>query len=970
MNMALRTKWFVFAAFCATVFHISSGMAQTIAPIAPSGLDTQVNLSSMPPTGQVQYDITGGTRAGTNLFHSFGDFNVPSGNIANFLNDTGLSTTNILGRVTGENVSSIFGTIQTTGFRNANLFLMNPSGILFGPNASLNVGGFVAFTTADYLRFADNGRFNAVPNATADAMLSTAPVAAYGFLGSSLATITIQGSHLTAKDGTGISVVGGNITMKSGTLENGAVRPAILSAPSGQINFASVASPGEVLAETLDYAPNINGHSFGALGAVKILDGSVIDASGNGGGTVLIRGGQFLLDNSKISANVKGPGAVKNGVESIGGGIDVVVSQDATIQKGAIVGINVANSASPGVTYGDVHVKADRIIFLGIPGSAVNFDGLTFTGITTNTEGAGNAGNITLQATGNIETTNVVSLASTSGFNLSDGTKPSSTLARGNAGDVELTSTHGDILMTNGGRATYVTSQVWNSSGNTGSVTASAPMGDIVLDGAGLSTASFEGSGQVGPVEITAKNLHMKAGLVSNENLGPSKPGGITVTLAGELTMAADFSVPTPIPPYSFIVTSAFGPTDAPAGDITLTAKDIVATQGSLISNGTFVSGPGGRLNIFADTIQLTGGSTMESGSTLAPRFGRLPQGFIPSGAAGTIAITGLKEGPSVVVLIDGAGSGIFSNSKGTGAAGDITVNAKSVTLQNGGKLSAETTGTSSAATGSSIIVNATDQVTLTNGASITASSTGPADAGKIFINAGQQLDLLDRSSITTTTQSAQANGGNIDIRAIDRVRLVNSEISTSVNGAEGSGGNIFIDPKLVILQGSEVTTEAVGGAGGNITFVTPLFLMDLASRVSAASQRGASGTVNILSPLANLSSTVGQLVSKTSPPQILLQNRCVALAGGEQSTFIVAGRDSLASEPGGWLSSPLSMDHLMGQGMEHATVPTAKNTGLYASPAMVVSADETQVLSLRRLTPPGFLVRSFAVDGSTGCHS
>ena len=129
--------------------------AQTPPPITSSGLNTRVSSPSTLPSGKVQYDISGGTRpgGGANLFHSFGDFNVPNNNIANFLNDSGLATSNILGRVTGGNLSNIFGTIQTTGFGNANLFLMNPAGFLFGPNATVNVGGIVAFTTADYLRF-------------------------------------------------------------------------------------------------------------------------------------------------------------------------------------------------------------------------------------------------------------------------------------------------------------------------------------------------------------------------------------------------------------------------------------------------------------------------------------------------------------------------------------------------------------------------------------------------------------------------------------------------------------------------------------------------------------------------------------------------------------------------------------------------------------------------------------------------
>ena len=163
-------------------------------PITPSGLNTQVS-GPIAVGGQTQFNITGGTRpgGGPNLFHSFGNFNVPNNNIANFLNNSGLPTSNILGRVTGGNVSNIFGTIQTTGFGNANLFLMNPAGFLFGPNATLNVGGMVAFTSADYLRLADGGRFNAKPNARSADILTAAPVAAFGFLGSNPGAIYCSG---------------------------------------------------------------------------------------------------------------------------------------------------------------------------------------------------------------------------------------------------------------------------------------------------------------------------------------------------------------------------------------------------------------------------------------------------------------------------------------------------------------------------------------------------------------------------------------------------------------------------------------------------------------------------------------------------------------------------------------------------------------------------------------------------------
>jgi filamentous hemagglutinin family protein len=274
----------------------SVSLAQTI---TSSGLNTSVSAPIALPSGQTQFDITGGTRpgGGGNLFHSFGNFNVSNNNIANFLNNSGLPTSNILGRINGGNVSNIFGTIQTTGFGGANLFLMNPAGFLFGPNATLNVGGMVAFTSADYLRLADNARFNAVTGA-ADALLTAAPVAAFGFLGSNPGVITVQGSQLSVAENTGISLVGGNITVEGGTL----------TAPSGQINLVSVGKPsnrsagGEVVVPELEQGLGFTPTGFRSLGTIN-LSQSTIDVSSLGeAGSVVIRGGQLVMDGGAITA--------------------------------------------------------------------------------------------------------------------------------------------------------------------------------------------------------------------------------------------------------------------------------------------------------------------------------------------------------------------------------------------------------------------------------------------------------------------------------------------------------------------------------------------------------------------------------------------------------------------------------------------------------------------------------------------
>ena len=150
------------------LFSLPLSHAQVTQTPGAGGLNTQVNQ-----VGNV-YEITGGTTAGSNLFHSFDAFSVGAVETARFqtinlVPDAAVG--NVLGRVTGGTPSNILGAINSaTYYPNANLFLMNPAGFLFGPNATVNVGGMVAFTSADYLKLTNDARFNAIPNAAADAL--------------------------------------------------------------------------------------------------------------------------------------------------------------------------------------------------------------------------------------------------------------------------------------------------------------------------------------------------------------------------------------------------------------------------------------------------------------------------------------------------------------------------------------------------------------------------------------------------------------------------------------------------------------------------------------------------------------------------------------------------------------------------------------------------------------------------------
>lgn len=1072
-SKSFRAGWAICIGLSVMAFHISSGRAQApTAPITSSGLNTQISDPIVTAGGKSQYDITGGTRAGSNVFHSFGDFTVPSNHTANFLNITGQVTTNILARVTGGNPSNILGTIQTAGFGNANLFLMNPSGITFGPNASLNVGGSVTFTTADYLRLTDNRRFNAIPNPSIDALLSTKPVEAYGFLGSSPGAITVQGSQLGVTNGQGISLVGGNIAIQNGTLENGTIQPARFSAPSGQINLATAKSPGEFL-QDLTIAPNINGALFRSFGSAHFASGSTVDVSRTGNGKVSIRSGQLVLEVHNAALDT-----ASNSVSSA-----VTPDKDTIILAAKSSLLSQTSSADMGP---DVHITADRITILGIPGSSP--ENQQNTNIRSETHGAGNSGNITFRAMNNIEITNLVNLSSFSKLT-------------GDAGNVELSSTHGDIRITES-MDTAVASKTF-ASGKTGKVSILAPEGDIVLDGGNIFTSASPASRGGGQVEVSAKNLHMKnVALLANDNESLLKPDGITVTLSEKLMMEGG----------SLIVTSSIN--NAPSAEINITARDVIVTQGSIINSDAFESGPGGQLRIATDTLEILDGGQISSGSRKAPDRGSLPQSLIPSGMGGNITVEALGTRGSI--LIDGAGSRISADTEGTGVGGTINLAARILTIQNSGTISASTTGTDPRAIGGSILLNLTDHVTLTNDASITASTSGPGNAGNILVRtngvaisggsnitasstgtgnagtvriqglqspahsllidgvksgiftktgntgaggditvssnsvrmqnqgsisgetsgtaetatggkirvegdtiriengalmtssstgagsggnikltAGQSVSIFDGASISAsstgtgaagnieidagleldvqrgsiTTQSTELSGGNIAIRAIDLLRVVEGKISTSAINGGGNGGAITIDPKVVLLQNSDILAQANRGVGGDISITTPVFIADQSSRVDASTPFGLNGRITIQSPTSNLSGTVGQLASKTSPPQVLLQNRCVALAGGEQSTFLLAGRDALPIEPNGWLSSPVSMEHWTGEDTAHASRLMARNQNVDSSPVIAAHSNKSRVLSLRRLTPPGFLVRTFATE-ATGCPS
>lgn len=968
----------------------SVGDAQVTTNITSSGLNTQVNQVGNSST------ITGGTRPGNgpNLFHSFGNFSLGGGNLANFLNDTGLPTSNILGRVTSGNLSNIDGTIQTTGFGSANLFLMNPSGIVLGPSASLNVGGSVSFTTAQYLRLFDgvsSANFYANPandglansiltiNPSAFEFLSASP-AAYGFLTAPApnATLTVQGSLLKVPEGQSLSLVGGDITIQSGILSDGTTQAANLQAPGGQINLVSVASPGEVLLSNFQPAPNINGASFTTMGTVTLKEGATLNVSGQldefgapigkgNSGTVLIRGGQLVMDASTIVASTVGS------VDGEPAAVDIQVSQTVALTNASAIATLTFGSGRGG----DVRLTTPTLTIENAPQSI----------FTTTGEGGGvggdvvlNVGTISLLGGSSIETSSQI-------HNFTPGLGQGGNITirglEGAGSAAESVTLSGDSFL----------SSATAGSGDGGRVAITSK--SLTMEGAATTVKSETTDvGRGGDIVVSVRHANLSGGariFAQTNNADINAQPGPTLTvqgLQGAGSMADSVSLSGV---SSGIVSDSFGA--ARAGDVAVHAKTISLADSAVIQAGTLdTTAAGGNVTIDANSIDISSGSVISSQASKADAgqihitANRLilnnvsiSSNTVSSGRGGNVVLN-----VGTVSLLNGAK--INSSTSEAGRAGDITMNVGTLSL-------AKSSSISSASTGAEVITNPDDGTTqapgaagnvsitatsgftsdastiatsakanrggdvsitahsvhLSNGTIITANSNGPltvtqlvldgngqlveqvvgnGNAGNIRIESGSTF-LMEQSSVTT--EASQASGGQITINAPRMIRLIDSPISTSVAGAAGdsNGGNISIDPDFVVLKNSQILAQAVAGDGGAIDITAGLFLADPSSIVDASSTLGVSGTVQINAPINNLSSVVARLPESLLAVQALLRASCAAkLAQGSTSSFVERGRDGIPAGPDGLLASPY-LPPTAEQSKQRQSTPSTRISGI-----------------------------------------
>jgi len=867
------------------------------------------------------YNIDGGTIKGSNLFDSFGLFNVGTGDTASFNGPSGI--VNIIGRVTGGQQSTIDGKLQST-INGANLYLLNPYGVLFGPNATLDVSGSFHVSTADYLRMTDGARFYA--NLGKQSTLSTAPVAAFGFLSNNPAAISIQGSNLSVPEGETLSIIGGDINITGGWM----------FALSGRINIASVASPGEVIPLESRNAPDLKMSSFDRLGGINLLN-STVDVessigSSSGNGTVLIRGGKLLIENSYVGANNNG------NTDGAKVGIDIGIKEDFSAD-GASIEAGTFGTGRGGdvlIRSGSMEMKNSTIeaYTYGV-GNSGNVDVCTGSldmregsQIGNDTYSSGNAGNVTVTAdsifmTGaydpSVRTTGLYSGTESGAGRGGDLSVITSSLeVRDGAGILAYTNGSGaggnvninaDSMFISGQNAKGLSASIaaWsNSSGNAGGIDINA--GNLEVQNGNIGSISGS-SGKAGDLEVTADRILLTEGtkLYANGTIADSgniliKAGSLEVTDGSQIA-SSSFS------------SGAAGNIEVTANSILLSGVDTGGHQSAIFcSVGLGATGAGGTIQINTQSLEVKEGATI-FGATLGP--GNASKIEVN---AESILVSGTKYGYQASLVASTGSSGnagdieitaknlevndggyIEASTYGSGRAGNILVKAPWVTVANGGDISAFTSGSG---TGGSIQLLG-NQIQLINGAYISSQSLGTSNAGDINIKAGNIL-LMENSKITTS--ATHADGGNIDIKAGQMVELIDSKITASVGGGpQTTGGNITIDPQYVILNDSKVIANAYEGKGGNIKINADIFLSSPESVVSASSKLGISGTVDIRAPITNLSETLAPIQENFLSAEELLRDRCAAkIRGGKYSSFVVSGRDGLPIRPGSVLPSPI----------------------------------------------------------------
>ena len=848
------------------------------------------------------FTIEGGARSGNNLFHSFGQFSVPTGGAAIFNN--AVDVQNIFSRVTGGGVSSIDGLIQANG--STNLFLLNPNGILFGPNATLNIGGSFIGTTAESVKFADGIEFSAANLTAAPLLTISVPIGLQ--MGQNPGTIVNQSQNFAVSPHQTLALVGGDLLLQ------GISGYVYLYAPDGHIELGSVGSNSLVALASSAVGWSFDYGNVSEFQDMRLTQSAFVDTSGDGGGTIQLQGRNIQLqDGSQVYSQtlgaVSGGGITVqahdslliSGISAVGdrSGLISVVTPGATGDAGNIL-IQTPNlgltdgGTITSVGYGDGNVgnltlQADRVnltatTLSGFSGIISTYVGPSATGqggnitlntqwltlsagsqILANTEGVGNTGNVTIRATtleasalptdslatgiynsvlpgatGNGGTLTIAAqqLSLTGGASLSAGT-----YGAGNSGNIVVQATN--LIADNTKALPYVISGLRaaafpGSTGNAGSITIDAQTLTL-LNGARLSasTASTGQGGNItvrsGTVDLISDRTQNQASLIATSvaSGGMGNAGNIIVatkrlTLDGGQIVAATLE-------------------RGNAGNITIYADNILATgafNNGLSPSGIFTAvaagaqGNAGVLDIVSDRLQLQQGGEISSST-----YGRGNAGQISIRASDFIRVEGVDAASNAPSNISSA-----VNPQASGTGGDLSLQTGQLQIIDGGQINSSTAGQGSAGNINALVGTLIVQGTSPDGTSpsfLAALSQSNSDAGSLTVTAGQAR--LNQGGIITVASTGRGNAGQIGLVVSDRLELNNGKISSDTH--DGQGGRIQLVANQLQLDNDSLIGSNTTGTGnaGEVTVTANAIALTQSTISSQSFSLGNSGTLRLV---------------------------------------------------------------------------------------------------------------------------
>ena len=731
--------------------------------------------------------IDGGATRGANLFHSFQEFNVGKGRGAYFANPLGIE--NILTRVTGGNPSNILGRLGVLG--GANLFLLNPNGIVFGANSSLDIQGSFLASTASSFTFPDGSEFSATNPQVPPLLTISVPLGLQ--YGSNPGSVQVQGSNLQVNPGKTLALVGGSVSMDGGQL----------TAQGGRIELGGVAGTGTVELSA-DSTGNLLSLSFPnglARADVSLINQAKVDVTAPGGGSIAVNAGNVnIFGRSRLTAGIS---QNAGSVGIVADDITVDATGTVTLRESSVIQ-NIVNTGGTG-NAGNVNLAAGSLYL--ISGSQ----------LFTSSFGQGNAGRVNVNVSDTVSIDSVGSNASTSGI--------ISSIAEtgiGNGGDINIAT--GLLSVTNGAQLNSITF----NQGDAGNVNINA-RDTVSFDGANvgasgiISAVAPTGIGNGGNINITTGSLSITNGAQLNAiTRGRGKAGNVTINARD--TISLDGENPNSVVDQYAGVTSIF-------------------TSVGIDDNGNQAIGNGGDIIITTGALSLTNGAQLN-----AITRGQGDAGNVTINARDTISLDGERQKSSTraaSAIFTSVDSNEYSGYPNLGPAigngGDINITTGSLSITNGAALSTLTEGQGNAG---NVTINVRDTVSL-DGENSKEGSSGIFSSVADNLYTGQPPAVGDGGDINITTGSlsitrgagvfantrGRGNGGRVIINARDTV-LIDGEnksngaasgVFSSVGDEEelpptiGNGGDINITTgSLSITRGAGVfaNTAATGNAG------------------------------------------------------------------------------------------------------------------------------------------------------------